>query len=211
MNMNPTMDSNGYPLLDPDELRAEFTELVMKNIRRDGIEELMEWLDTTDFYHAPCSTIYHLACTSGLVAHSINVFRELEKLALEYNYLLYRDKEKLAIVALFHDLCKVNTYVPSRRSKKTGEYNERGKPIWVDYDAYDFAEELPMGHGEKSVYLLTKYLRLSDDEALAIRWHMGAYDNAAKSDLRSLSNAEAKSPLVTLLHVADMLSTMQGW
>lgn len=186
-----------------------FTALCRRYIRRNGIEDLIEWLEKeSDFFHAPCSTIYHLSQEGGLVAHSLSVWEIFNRLCEEF----YPDfpAESRAIVSLFHDLCKHHTYNPTVRSRKTGETWPNGKPKWEDYDCYDFVEELPMGHGEKSVYLLMKHIALTDEEALAIRWHMGSFDEAVKGGSRALSNAQEKYPVVTLLHCADLISTSKG-
>lgn len=187
-----------------------FRAIVAHHIKRPGIDKLMEYLLVdTDFYMAPCSTVYHLCVPGGLVLHSLKVHEFFAVLCT-----LFRPDvpaETRAICALFHDLCKANTYKSCKKSRKTGEYWPNGKPIWEDYDAYEFVEEFPFGHGEKSVYLLTKYITLTDEEALAIRWHMGAYDNAAKSDARTLGKATEKYPVIALLHAADQIATAMGY
>lgn len=187
-----------------------FRNIVGNLITRPGIDELMTFVyEGSDFYGAPCSTIYHLCVRGGLVLHSLTVFAIFDTLCS-----LYKPDfpaESRAICALFHDLCKVNSYKPARKSRKTGQLNTYGKPIWEDYDAFEFDEALPYGHGEKSVYLLMKYIDLTEEEAIAIRWHMGAYDNAAKSDARTLGKATEKYPVITLLHAADLIATSMGF
>lgn len=173
-------------------------------------DRLMVWLETeTDLFSAPCSTVYHLNFHGGLVLHSLKVFEIFDKLC-DLFYPEFPAKSR-AICALFHDLCKVNTYVPAIKSRKTGEYWPNGKAKWEDYAGWDFDEQFPYGHGEKSVYLLMKIIPLSDEEAMAIRWHMGGFDNFAKSDSRPLSNATQKYPVITLLQAADMIATSQGF
>lgn len=186
-----------------------FVALCRRHIHRDGIENLIEFLEKeSDFFHAPCSTIYHLSQEGGLCAHSLSVWEIFNRLCEEF----YPDfpAESRAIVSLFHDLCKHHTYNPCVKSRKTGEKWPNGKAKWEDYDAYDFVEELPLGHGEKSLYLLMKHINLTDEEALAIRWHMGAFDEAVKGGSRALSNAQEKTPAVTLLHCADLISASRG-
>ena len=167
-------------------MRNKFKEIVQEHIKRPGIENLMNYLENeTDFYSAPCSTKYHLACYSGLLQHSINVYYNLKQLCDLYNQ-AYSD-ETIAIVSLFHDLCKTNYYV--------------GYP-----GQYKVNDTLPIGHGEKSIFLLQKFINLTDEEAIAIRWHMSAYDSAVKGGDLAYNNAQ-KYSLVTLLQVADQLST----
>lgn len=183
-----------------------FEHHVKTNVQREGIEPLMEFLRTeTDFFYAPCSTRYHLSEEYGLVAHSVNVFEIFRNLcgiyAPDFN------KESVAICSLFHDVCKYNCYEPVKKSRKTGNTLPNGKPEWEDYWSYDFVEEFPFGHGEKSVYILSKFLKLTDEEAMAIRWHMGFSDVAYKGGSYSVSNAMDKYPIISILHSADLLAT----
>lgn len=177
---------------------------------RSGIHALIAYLESeTDFYNAPCSTVFHLNITGGLALHSIKVFENFDKLC----GLFYPDfpVESRAICAILHDLCKANTYVSAVKSRRTGEYWPSGKAKWEDYMGWDFNEQFPYGHGEKSVYLIMKHMPLTDEEAMVIRWHMGCFDNSAKSDSRPLSNATAKYPAIALLQAADMIATSQGF
>lgn len=199
------------PAIDVDDKRQEFCQILYScdDEYSSKLMKVLEWLDATDFFYAPASTIYHLCVPGGLCAHSIEVYRQFDWLCDKYSPTV--PKGSRMVMALFHDLCKVHCYNPCRRSRKTGELNQWGKPIWEDYDAYEFVEEFPFGHGEKSVYLLSQLIDLTPEEAIAIRWHMGAYDNAAKSDIRTLDRATTMYPVATLLHVADQLATMLGW
>lgn len=197
------------PVIDTEANRQEFLLAVRNAVQRPGIESLLEYLDSTDFFYAPASTIYHLSCEGGLVAHSLSVYRQFNWLCDKYFPTI--EAESRAIMALLHDVCKVHCYNPCRKSRKTGELNGWGKPIWEDYDAYEFVEEFPFGHGEKSVYLINQHMRLTPEEAMAIRWHMGMYDNSAKGDSRPYNNACDKFPVIKLLHCADEISAMLGW
>lgn len=179
---------------DADQLFAmmgEFEHMVEKYLGERVPAEFMRWLNKeTDFFVAPASTKYHGAYEGGLVEHSLNVFRRMMAIAAGEEQEGEISLESAALVALFHDLCKVNTY-------------------WANFDgAYTFASDLPMGHGEKSVYLLLQNgVRLTDEEALAIRWHMGAYDAAVKGGCRDMNSALRKTPLVLALQQADMQAT----
>ena len=183
-----------------------FCELVRTTIKREGIEDLLEHLLTaTDFFYAPCSTRYHLCVEGGLVEHSLHVDNIFNKLCDEFapNF----PEESRHICALFHDLCKYHCYNPVKKSSKTGKLLPNGKPEWEDYMGYDFIEEFPYGHGEKSVYLLQKYIKLTDEEAMAIRWHMGYSDATFKGGQQSVSNAMKLYPVIALLHSADIIAT----
>ena len=159
-------------------LADDFVEL-LRTTNRDGIEELIRYLqEETDFFTAPASTKYHGAFAGGLLMHSINVCAELR---LDPNSKVY-PTETLIIVALLHDICKANCYRTEKRNVK-----ENG--------------------GEKSLYLASKFIKLSDEEAAAIRWHMGAFDCAFRGGDRGLNAAYEKYPLAVLLHMADMRAT----
>ena len=177
-------------------LADDFVEL-LRTTNGDGIEELIRYLqEETDFFTAPASTKYHGAFAGGLLMHSINVCAELR---LDPNSKVY-PTETLIIVALLHDICKANCYRTEKRNVK-----ENGG--WVEKQIYVFEDELPLGHGEKSLYLASKFIKLSDEEAAAIRWHMGAFDCAFRGGDRGLNAAYEKYPLAVLLHMADMRAT----
>ena len=177
-------------------LADDFVEL-LRTTNRDGIEELIRYLqEETDFFTAPASTKYHGAFAGGLLMHSINVCAELR---LDPNSKVY-PTETLIIVALLHDICKANCY---RTEKRNVKENGGG----VEKQIYVFEDELPLGHGEKSLYLASKFIKLSDEEAAAIRWHMGAFDCAFRGGDRGLNAAYEKYPLAVMLHLADMRAT----
>lgn len=158
-----------------------FKGIIRENVKREGAEELLEWLESTDFFEAPASTKYHGVCPGGLLAHSLRVFYFLTLLPEAAE----NSMETKAICGLLHDLCKVGFY------RWTGR-------------KWEIRDELPMGHGEKSVYLIQKHMKLTDEEALAIRWHMGEYDDAFRGGSRALDQALDMCPLVCALHRADM-------
>ena len=182
---------------------------IYENIRRPGADKLLAWLKSTDFFTAPAGAKHHGAHAGGLVEHSVNVYRRLWQIvlvgtdrAMPAPDLEESVEETVAILALLHDVCKVGVYhlEPGRwRNPETGR--------WEDRQEYKFRDPFPLGHGEKSLFLITKYMALTEEEALAIRWHMGAYDAAARSDLRDLSAAMAMTPWVWRLQEADMCAT----
>lgn len=173
----------------------KFKEVFKKTVTRSGGAELLGVLDEVGCFTAPASTKYHGAYPGGLVEHSNNVYRRLVMLAAAEDERMKREKpqysaETLAIVALLHDVCKADIY--QREDEK---------------ENYSYNDPLPLGHGEKSVYKIMRHIFLTEEEALAIRWHMGAYDKAARSDFRDLDNAFNQSKLAVMLHLADMMAT----
>lgn len=178
------------------KLADDFVEL-LRTTNRDGIEELIRYLqEETDFFTAPASTKYHGAYEGGLLQHSMNVY-EVLRYDPDGNFSF---SDSIIIVALLHDICKANCYHTEKRNVK-----ENG--VWVENQIYVFEDELPLGHGEKSLYLASMFIELSDEEAAAIRWHMGAFDSAFRGGDRGLNAAYEKYPLAVMLHMADMRAT----
>lgn len=178
-----------------------FETEVKTAIKREGIDELLTFLRISDFFTAPASTKYHGACESGLVKHSLAVFENFWKIAPIYGFThTPENDESAAIVCLFHDICKVDFYATTYRNVKN---EETGK--WEKVSCYTIDEKFPFGgHGVKSMYLITKYMKLYDDEAMAICHHMGAWD---KSNYSDPGKAYTYSLLAWLLHVADEAAT----
>jgi len=177
----------------------EFVLIFEKNIKRDGAEDLLKWILGSDFVSAPASTRYHLATKGGLVQHSVLVYKKLEGL-IRFENLSIPD-ETAAICGLLHDLCKVDYYTSEMRNVK----NEQGQ--WVQAPFYAIEDKFPYGHGEKSVIIIEQFMKLSAQEALAIRWHMGGFDDSVRGNIMSIGNAYNMSNLAVLLHVADLMST----
>ena len=145
------------------DYRAEFLEIFQQKVSRPGSEKLLAWLDTTDFFRAPASTRFHGACESGLVMHSLNVYHALRERYFEEG----DSEETFAICGLLHDLCKANFYKPGTRNVKNEVTGQ-----WEKVPSYSIEDAFPYGHGEKSVYLIERFMRLRTAEAVAIRWHM---------------------------------------
>lgn len=190
------------------ENKDRFKSLCQSLIKREGIENLLEWLEKTDFYEAPASTRFHGNYSGGLCEHSLNVFdylRELSKMV--FGDTLGDDseaQETAAIISLFHDFCKIQTYKKGKRNVKNPD---TGK--WEVKEVYEFDELLPLGHGEKSCLLVQAFIKLRTEELLAIRWHMSGYDAAVKGGDRAINKAKEITPWVTLLQCADMLATLK--
>ena len=175
-----------------ETVKAKFVELVKDKIERLGIRDLMQWLDGTDFYTAPASTRYHSNFEGGLVAHSLNVYIQLKKLCTTYD--CTASEESIAIVALFHDLCKVGCYKTVMRWRK--DSNNK----WEQYPTYEFKEDFSYGgHGSKSVFLLQSFIELFPEEASAINCHMGVENNNGLA----VNEVYKRNRLAWLLHVAD--------
>lgn len=181
--------------------KEEFIEIYRENIRRDGADKLLEYLmsPSSDFFTAPASTRYHGAYEGGLVEHSLNVYECLcDYLARERVQELYgieTSEETVAIVSLLHDICKMNFYKKSFRNVK----DENG--VWNKVPTYEIDDRLPYGHGEKSVYIVSGFMRLTREEAFAIRYHMGFSGN---EEARDVGKAFEMFPLAFALSTADM-------
>ena len=181
--------------------KDEFIEIYNENIKRHGADNLLKWLEKSDFFTAPASTRYHGSFEGGLVEHSVNVYhclkdylsRERAKTVYNMNY----SEETIAVAALLHDICKTNFYTVSTRNKK-----ENGK--WVEVPFYSIDDKMPYGHGEKSVFMIQFFMRLEMEEAFAIRFHMGF---SGPEDVNLISRAFEMYPLAYALNVADCEAT----
>lgn len=175
------------------DLRQEFLKIAQENINRDGIDDLMTWIGGTDFFTAPASTRYHGAFEGGLVMHSLNVYSQLKRLCKFYG--CEASRESIAIVALFHDLCKIGTYKTEMRWRK----NDQNQ--WEQYPTYVFNEDFAFGgHGSKSVYLVQHFIKLEPEEAAAINCHMGQWEATQYGNPTAVYE---RNKLAWLLHVAD--------
>lgn len=186
-----------------EEIKDEFLQIYYDNIERDGAEALLDYLERSDFFTAPASSRSHSAYEGGLCQHSINVYKRFVKLLEnEYgqNWENVISKESVAIIALLHDICKVNYYATELRNvKKDGQ--------WVQEPFYKIEDALPYGHGEKSVYMISGFMKLTREEAMAINWHMGGFDPRAKDFSLMLRNVYYKYPTAFIFHIADNMAT----
>ena len=178
--------------------REEFCDIWRREVSRPGADRLLEWLSSTDFFKAPASTRFHGACEEGLVMHSLNVYHALMDRFFEEG----DNPESMAICGLLHDLCKANYY-------KTGSRNVKNEATgqWEKVPIFMVEDQFPYGHGEKSVYLIERFIRLKPAEAVAIRWHMGGFDDAARGGCFAVSEAYNTYPLAVKLHIADLTAT----
>ncbi len=184
--------------------KEEFLEIFRENIHRDGSAALLDFLERqSDFFTAPASTRFHGAYAGGLCEHSVNVYdclkdylareRVQELYGLEYT------PETVAIVALLHDVCKIDCYRPGTRNVKNEQTG-----VWEKVPTFFYEDKLPYGHGEKSVYIVSGFMRLTREEAMAIRWHMGF---TGTEEGRLVGQAFEQFPLAFALSVADMEAT----
>ena len=184
--------------------REEFIAVYQEHITRRGADRLLAWLDSdaSDFFTAPSSTRFHGAYEGGLVEHSLNVYEclkdYLSRPRTKELYGMDYTPETIAITALLHDICKVGFYAVDYRNAK----NEQG--VWERVPYYTIRDSLPYGHGEKSVYMIQCFMHLTQDEAFAIRYHMGF---SGREDKNSIGRALEMFPLALAVNVADMEAT----
>ena len=172
---------------------------LLRSTNREGIEDVISFLEKSDFFIAPASTRFHGNYEGGLAEHSLKVYEilksKLDKKEIDINV----NNDTIIIVALLHDICKCNFYKVEYRNAK----NERGD--WEKVPYYTVDDTIPYGHGEKSVMMLTEYMKLTNEEKYAIRWHMGFSE--PKEQYQTLGIAFKKYPLALLLFEADLEST----
>ena len=181
--------------------KEEFIEIYRSYIHREGSEELLDYLmNKSDFFTAPASARFHGSYVGGLCDHSMNVFHclcdYLSRPRVKDVYGLDYDMESIAIVSLLHDLCKVGCYKAGTRNVKNETTGQ-----WEQVPTFFYEDKLPYGHGEKSVYIISGFMRLTREEAMAIRWHMGF---SGPEDERTVGQALQQYPLAFALATADM-------
>lgn len=186
--------------------KEEFIKLLRENVKRDGLEDLINYLENdSSFFVEPASTQYHGSYDGGLVDHSINVYYcILDELKFIYgkDWQKKYSLESATIVSLLHDICKIGRYVKGTRNVKT----ESG--VWQTIDCYKYNDNyFTMGHASLSIHRIEKFMKLTDEEAQAIYWHMGAFDVSNYSSIRDLSEAYSRNTLAFALHRADMAAT----
>lgn len=183
--------------------KEKFLEIYNTHIKREGADKLLSYLaDNSDFFTAPASARFHSSYAGGLCKHSVNVYEcmkaYMERDRVKNEYGIVASDETIAIVSLLHDVCKINTYKPSTRNVKDSS------GVWHQVPTFSYEDSLPYGHGEKSVYIISGYMRLTREEAFAIRYHMGFSGNEEKGNVGS---AFEKFPLAFALSTADMEAT----
>lgn len=180
------------------EMKQRFDEL-LRNTQREGIDSLIAYLESTDFYTAPASTQRHGAIRGGLLRHSLSVHRYVQNFLKPFEGEI--PEESMIIAGLLHDVCKANFYTTRVRNVKIP-----GERRWEEEESFTIEDQFPIGHGEKSVIMIMRHIALTDDEIYAIRWHMGGYDDAARqyASGRAQSSAFERCKLAVALNIADM-------
>ena len=179
-------------------MEEQFIEL-LKSTKREGIEKLIEFLKSSDFFKAPASTRFHGSFEKGLMEHSMKVY-EILKHKVETSFIpINISQESLIIIALLHDICKTNFYKVDYRNAK----NALG--VWEKVPYYTIEDTIPYGHGEKSVMMITEYIKLTPEEKYAIRWHMGYTE--PKELYTTIGEAFKRYPIALLMHEADLEAT----
>lgn len=178
--------------MNKEENKQKYIE-ILRSVKREGMDKLIDFLTNSTFFDDPASAVYHSNFAGGLCQHSLNVYAQLKQLV--------GDNDTVKVVALLHDICKIGnyeTYSKNVKDEKTGNWNSvlsyRCKPT-----------KLPFGHGEKSAFMAQQFIKLNKEEALAIRWHMGAYE--PKEMYGELKDAITVCPFIIYVHAADMLAT----
>lgn len=179
-------------------MKEEFLKL-LRTVKREGMEDFIKFLESTDFFTAPASTRFHGDFAGGLVEHSMKVYEILVEKVKTSSKPIEVSEDTLKIVALLHDVCKANFYKVDYRNAK----NALG--VWEKVPYYTVEDTIPYGHGEKSVMMITEYIKLTSEEKYCIRWHMGFTE--PKELYGTLGEAFKKYPLALLVNEADLEST----
>ena len=179
-------------------MKERFLEL-LRSTKREGIENLISFIEKTDFYTAPASTRFHGSFEGGLLEHSLKVYEILDYKIKNNVIDLFVPEDTIIITALLHDICKVNFYKVDYRNAK----NSKGE--WEKVPYYTVDDTIPYGHGEKSVMMISEYIKLTSEEKYAIRWHMGFTE--PKELYSTIGAAYKKYPVALLVHEADLEAT----
>ena len=179
-------------------MEEQFIEL-LKSTKREGIENLIEFLKKSDFFKAPASTRFHGNFEGGLAEHSMKVYEILKHKVNNSVMDIQIPEESIILIGLLHDICKTNFYKVDYRNAK----NALG--VWEKVPYYAVEDTIPYGHGEKSVMMITEYIKLTPEEKYAIRWHMGYTE--PKELYGTIGEAYKRFPIALLMHEADLEST----
>lgn len=167
----------------------------LKQTKREGVENLITWLESSDFFTAPASTRYHNCIEGGLCDHCLRVLDAAVKISGALKITIPSDS--LILICLLHDLCKVDFYYKTTETKiKNG--------IEEVVDVWKVKDKFPAGHGEKSVFIALKHIDLTEKEILSINYHMGSFDARSNEISFRFGFNDSWAPL---LHSADMLSS----
>ena len=176
-------------------MKEEFL-MLLRSVDREGMDELINFIEKSDFFKAPASTRFHGRYEGGLLEHSLNVYKllceKVKNCPIEINV----SQDSLIIIGLLHDICKANFYKVDYRNAK----NSLG--VWEKVPYYTIDDTIPYGHGEKSVMMISEYIKLTVEEKYCIRWHMGFTE--PKELYNTISTVYERYPLALALHEADL-------
>lgn len=183
-----------------EDYKNAFMNAYQANINREGADKLLKWLESSDFFIAPASTRFHGNHPGGLCEHSLHVYARLHELCRHFQ--INVSDETIAICGLLHDICKVDFYKQTTRNRKNEQTGQ-----WEKVPYYEVDDQFPFGHGEKSAFIIQDFMKITKEESLAIRWHMGGFDEAVRGGSYSMGRAYETCPLAALLHMADLAAT----
>ena len=189
--MNLTLNKTNY--MSPEKvepLKQKYIQL-LRSTEVEGIDDLIDYLQGTDFFVAPASSKFHGNYKFGLLLHSLNVLSNLVKINQSFNLAI--PDNRMILAALLHDICKAGCY-------KQYEFRRNIDRTWFTCIGYKYETDLPLGHGEKSVMIAQQFIKLDFETLAMIRWHMGAYEDCNKLELASACN---KYKSVVALQIAD--------
>lgn len=192
----------------PDEKRNT-VQTLLSGTGRNGVDNVISFLETSDYFTAPSSMKYHSNYDGGLVDHSLLVLSTGYRL-LEMMKVMNPDigtrvaADSLILTTLLHDTCKCSFY------KAADKWRKDSSGRWESYKGYEIDDRFPIGHGEKSVIMLQKFgLDLNAEEMLAIRWHMGTWDGSSMNDSKTAYlHSIDMSPLLVVVQTADSVSSL---
>ena len=193
------------------ELNKQEIINLLSSTNREGINKLISYLEKRDYFTAPASTQYHLSVVGGLAQHSLNVYKNMMELYYGTDWWTLSEytireqeveHENIVIVALLHDLCKVDFYKSATRNVK-----ENGS--WKEVQVYMVDEKMQvLGHGSKSVIVAQQFIKLYFPEIQAISFHMGLQDDD-KTYSGTVSNVYSTVKLALYTHIADLRATFE--
>ena len=131
--------------------------------RKEQVQKFADFLDkNTSWLTAPASTKFHLNEEQGLLKHSVGVAETLLKLRPVLAPEL--SEESCVIAGLFHDLGKIGTFEKPNYIAKEGNvpYKTNSDLVYI-------------GLAQRSLWLVSQHIKLTDEEAQAILYHDGQY------------------------------------
>lgn len=166
----------------------------------DYVQKVLGWVQETDFYEAPASTIYHESFPHGLLYHTMSVYNNMLELRKAKKF-AQTDVASAALCCLTHDWCKIGLYESYKRNVKNEQTGQ-----WEQKDAYRRGSfPHPLGHGAASMFMAMKTFNLTEEECAAIRWHMSMF-NVSSNEVNEYQQACEDYPLVHLVQFSDQLA-----